>query len=177
MSTPVLPTDERYARIARSHGMQNSLRALAEARAVQPSIRASLALALLTQETTNGSNVWGHDRAPNGNTTHLGGHVVQERDYRAYLRIRGHRGMGGMQGVGPAQLTYFDKQDRADRLGGCWKPKHSLRVAFTDLALLIRLHGERKALAIYNGGPTHPNFAYADSVLAHAHTWHARLTA
>lgn len=169
--------DERYAHIAAAHGMHNSLRALTEARAHNPNVRASIALALLEQESRDGSNVWGHDGPPNGATSHLGGKVVTEGDYRAYKHRRdmNGRGSGGMQGVGPLQVTWWEFQDQADRLGGCWIPEHSIKVCINLVAALIKDNGERKGLAVYNGGATHPNYKYADQVLARVERWHKLL--
>lgn len=172
------PNDQRYASIAADHGMKNSLRTLTEARALDPNMRPSLALALLEQETGDGSNIWGHDRAPNGGTTHLGGEVVTEDDYKAYKRRRdnGGKGRGGMQGVGPLQITWWEFQDRADEAGGAWIPRHSIRVGIRLAGALIAEHGERKGLAIYNGGSAKPNYTYAAQVLDKAERWHDRLT-
>jgi hypothetical protein len=169
----VNPLDERYSRVARSYGMQNSLRALTVGRA--HGLSASLVLAVMEKES-NGKNVWGGDRPPNGGTSGLHLHVVTERRYKEYKRVRGSHGQGGMQGVGPFQLTYWTTQDSADARGGCWKPKHNISVALRALALLVDQHGERKALAIYNGGPTNPSWAYADAVERLQHTWHRRLS-
>jgi hypothetical protein len=81
-----------------------------------------------------------------------------------------------MQGVGPLQLTWWEYQNRADLYGGCWKPKCNYRVGFRLLASLVKHHGERKGLAIYNGGLAHPNYEYASSVLDKKDKWHRLLT-
>jgi hypothetical protein len=172
--------DQRSAEIAAGLGMDGSLRLLMEAR--DAGLSQSLGLALRTQETgiKGDGNVFGHDP-----TIFVGGHdkrhnktytKVTKTAYLAYKAQRGPRGGGGMQGVGPLQLTYYTFQDEADRLGGCWVAAVNYRVGFRDLAHLIRMTGsERKALATYNGGASNPNFDYAASVLKHKAFWHRKL--
>jgi hypothetical protein len=168
--------DLASAKRAAEHGMDRSLRLLMEAR--QAGIGQSLALALRTQETgiKGDGNVFGHDP-----TIFVGAGQVTKAKYLAYKHQRGNHGQGGMQGVGPLQLTYFSFQDRADQLGGCWNVTYNYRVGFRDLAHLIDVHRHmnhpvRVALAVYNGGAVNPNFRYADSVLKHAKWWHDQLT-
>jgi hypothetical protein len=174
--------DLRYAAIARQHGMIGSLRLLWECRAA--GLPASLGLALREQETgrLGDGNVFGHDKhtifAGGFDKLHNQHHPkVTKAAYLEYKRQRGSHGQGGMQGVGPLQLTYWSIQDEADRLGGCWKLKYNYRVGFTHLGGLIHAaHGDvRLALAIYNGGTATPNFDYADSVLKHRRFWHEAL--
>lgn len=157
----------RRALIAKRFGMKHA-RTIAD-EAHRAGLLPSLAFALVEQESTDGSNVFGHDP-----TIFVGAGQVTKEKYLAYKWRRGRHGEGGMQGVGPVQLTYYSIQDEADRLGGCHKVRYSLRVGFRDLAHLIRLFGVRKALAVYNGGEGNPNYAYADSVLALDKKWHAR---
>ncbi len=45
-----------------------------------------------------------------------------------------------MQGVGPTQLTWWEFQDRADRLGGCWSTRHNIRVGVEILGGYYRAH-------------------------------------
>jgi hypothetical protein len=79
-----------------------------------------------------------------------------------------------MQGVGPAQLTWYSLQDEADRRGGCWVPEHNIAVAFSHLAQLIRAHGVTDGLARYNGsGPA--AVAYSRDVRAKRDAWRRRL--
>lgn len=157
--------DARYAHIARKYGMQNSLRTLWEARKL--GIGPSVAIAVLEQES-GGKNIFGHDP-----TIFVGAGKVTKSKYLAYRRLRGH---SLMQGVGPMQLTWWEYQDEADRLGGCWKTKYNIRVGLMLLARLIDVYGERKGLAVYNGGATNPNYQYADQVLARKRKWHQRFT-
>lgn len=134
-----------------------------------------LACALLMQETGGGRNEWGHDP-----TIFVGGYdslhrkaygeTVTQEAYRAYLAQRGPTGRGGMQGVGPCQLTYYGFQDRADAYGGCWQPRFNIRVGFEDLAAQIRRNGRYLGVKAYNGtGPAADR--YAKSVLAQADRW------
>lgn len=136
--------DQRLAEKAKAHGAKYSLRIVREAR--RAGIPISLGFALVEQET-GFRNVFGHDP-----TIFIGAGVVTAEKYRAYKAKRGHSGTGGMQGVGPCQLTYYTKQDRADAIGGCWKPQHNIRIAFEDLASMIHAHGEAKGIGAYNAG-------------------------
>lgn len=158
---------------AKRHGANYALAIIEEAR--RNKIPVSLGFALIEQES-GFRNVWGGDRAPNGKTTGLQFKPVSKARYLQYKRARGSRGQGGMQGVGPAQLTWWEFQDSADQLGGCWIARNNIRFGFRRLAELVRHHGTRKALAIYNGGVGNPQFGYADSVLARQRKWHRILT-
>jgi hypothetical protein len=164
--------DQKTAEIAAQLGMKGSLRLLMEARSA--GLSQSLGLALRTQETgiKGDGNVFGHDASGN----HVGAGRVTKAKYLAYKKKRGSTGRGGMQGVGPLQLTYYTFQDEADRLGGCWIVRWNYYVGFRDLAHLIRMYGsEHHALAVYNGGSANPNYKYADSVLEHKIWWHKKI--
>lgn len=165
--------DKQLARIAKRYGANYSLRIVIEARRAKLPI--SLGFALLEQES-NFSNVFGHDP-----TIFRGAGKVTKAKYLAYRKQRGPTGRGGMQGVGPAQLTYYTFQDRADALGGCWVAANNIRVAFTDLANMIERHGKRKGLGVYNAGEQGwargLGHKYADEVLWMERKWHERLTA
>src|SRR4051812_20267077 len=102
--------DLQLAHRARSHGANYSLRIVREAR--RADIPISLGFALIEQES-NFKNVFGHDP-----TIYTGAGKVTRAKYRAYKKKRGSRGEGGMQGVGPAQLTWWSTQDDADDRGG-----------------------------------------------------------
>lgn len=163
--------DLRYAEIAHGEGMRGALRLLYEAR--DAGIPPSIALALRQQESgiLGDGNVFGHDP-----TIFVGAGRVTKAKYLEYKHQRNRTDPRRMQGVGPLQLTYWTIQDEADRLGGCWVPKYNYRVGFRDLAGLIRQHGTRKGLAVYNGGAGSPNYHYADLVLAHQRFWHHKLS-
>lgn len=159
--------DLQLAHRARSHGANYSLRIVWEARRARLPI--SLGFALIEQES-GFKNVFGHDP-----TIYSGAGTVTKSKYRAYKRDRGSHGQGGMQGVGPAQLTWWEFQDEADHAGGCEKPKYNIRVAFEHLATLIHRNGLHDGIAAYNGsGPAAQR--YADQVLHKQARWHDRLT-
>jgi hypothetical protein len=102
--------------------------------------------AFLQQETGGGQNVFGHDP-----TVFAGAGEVTKAKYLAYKRVRERTGQ--MQGVGPMQLTWYSYQDRADRLGGAWKPYPNMLVGFRHLAELHHATGSWTAAAHeYNGG-------------------------
>jgi hypothetical protein len=132
----------------------------------------ALACAVLEKET-GFRNVFGHDAVRNPVKSPPGGLLaVTEDNYRQYLAHR-RRGLGN-QGVGPMQLTSPSLQDRADQLGGCWKPGPNIRVGLEFLAGNIRRLGLRAGVVAYNGsGPAARR--YGDDVLAAARRWDARL--
>ena len=139
----------------------------------------ALAASTLMQESGGGTNEWGHDPTIfvggyDSANHHAYGEIVTEQAYKAYLAQRGPGGRGGMQGVGPCQLTYFAFQDEADRLGGCWKPLANMKVGFSDMAHLIRKDGLHAGVMGYNGsGPAAER--YADTVLARAQEFAGKL--
>lgn len=169
MPTPAqMAADYRYARIAKSHGMQNSLRIAWEARAA--GISPALAYAMVEKESGNGRNVFGHDPTNSIPKSWMGTTVTKDK----YLYYKSRRPKYGMQGVGPLQLTWYEFQDRADRMGGCWVPKYNIRVGFQTLAGLIRQYGRWDGVRRYNGsGPD--AVAYRDSVKRLHDKWHKRL--
>lgn len=171
------PVDKRVAAI-RQHGIVIPGQVVID-EAHRAGVPLEVACAILMQETGGGRNAWGHDP-----TIFVGGYdarhnihygeTVTEAAYRAYLAQRGPAGHGGMQGVGPCQLTYFAFQDEADREGGCWQPRFNIRVGFRYLAGNIRHDGLRAGIAAYNGaGPAAQH--YADSVLALTGQWRQHL--
>jgi len=152
--------DLLYARRAKKAGANYSLRIIMEAR--RAGIPLSLAFAIIEQES-NFQNVFGHDP-----TIFSGAGEVTKSKYLAYKRRRGH---DRMQGVGPAQLTWWEFQDEADRLGGAWKPKNNIRVAFEHLARLIKEYGPIKGIERYNGTGIQAQ-RYGHSVRAKQRKWH-----
>jgi len=162
--------DLRLARRIRRHGGRYALRIVRAAR--RAGLPVSLACALVEQESSF-RNVFGHDRDRWGRCIWPCGGRVTRRKYLIYRwrRRRGH----GMQGVGLTQLTWYEFQDRADRLGGCWKPRNQLRVGFAVLVSLMRRHGKRRGIARYNGrGPAARR--YARRVLRRQRRWRRLLT-
>ena len=167
MSTVGTRRQRELSKIAKAAGARSySLRILIEADATDH-VSKSLALALIEQES-GFRNVFGRDRGQ----PYAGAGTVSERKYRAY------RATGGQQGVGPAQLTAHEYQDRADKLGGCWIPRHNIRVALQALDDLIARYGERRGLASYNAGERgwRRGQGYANEVLAKKARWHRSLT-
>lgn len=151
---------------AKRRGARYALRIILEAR--RTGVPISLAFALIEKES-GFRNLFGHDPG-----IFAGAGTVTRAKYRAYKRTRGSRGQGGMQGVGPAQLTWWEIQDRADKLGGCWVPRHNIRVGLEVLAGHIARYGRRGGIARYNGaGPTAER--YASDVLDRMGKWHGWL--
>jgi hypothetical protein len=169
--------DLALAAKAKAHGGRYCLRIILEAR--KAGIPISLGFALLEQEssdrvTSGARNVFGHDKGK----PFAGAGKVTQKKYLEYKKIRGPKGHGGMQGVGPAQLTWWELQDKADRLGGSWVPRYNIQVAFARLAELIDRYGENRALAAYNAGESNwrDGINYAQDVRRRQKKWHDRLT-
>lgn len=130
---------------ARKHGIRMPIRAWKEAK--RAGLPFHIACAFLVQETNGGQNIFGHDP-----TIFVGAGKVTKKKYLAYKKKRGSLGQGGMQGVGPMQLTYWTIQDTADQLGGCWKPSINMRVGFTLIVQYEKALGSwTKAAERYNG--------------------------
>lgn len=119
---------------------------------------------LLDLESSGGLNVWGHDTVTCGP---VGGAVTQE-SYRAYLA---GREVCGAQGCGPLQLTWPPLQDRADVLGGCWRPEINVQVGLTEFRTHLRRHTAGNSYSLYNTGRVGPS-PYATQALALLPHWH-----
>lgn len=159
--------EETYARRARTAGAKYEEIIIREA--TKAGVQLSLAFALVEQES-GFTNVFGHDP-----TIFKGAGKVTRLKYGRYKRQRGPTGRGGMQGVGPCQLTWWEFQDRADAEGGCWKPEANIRVGLRILAANIQEHGEKVGIERYNGsGPAAQ--AYAAMVSNKRDKWHSILT-
>lgn len=153
---------------AKRHGANYSLRIVREAR--RAGIPISLGFALVEQES-GFRNVFGHDP-----TIFVGAGKVTRKKYLQYRLARDASAPRRrlMQGVGPTQLTWFEFQDAADKLGGCWKPACNIRFAFRHLAELMKEKGEAGGIAAYNGsGPAAQR--YAVQVRAKQRKWHGWL--
>jgi len=155
------------AQVAKRHGAHYSLRIVLEARRAR--IPVSLGFALVEQES-GFTNVFGHDP-----TIYAGAGTVTKSRYLAYRRRRRASGNKLMQGVGPCQLTWWEYQDAADRLGGCWIARYNIRLAFAHLAAQIEQHGLRAGIRAYNGSGSAAD-RYATRVLRLQRMWHQRLT-
>ncbi len=161
-------TEQDLINAMRDHGIVFPTRTLKAARAADLGL--AIACAILDQESDGGYNVFGHDP-----TIYQGAGWVTRDKYLAYKRERDRLSYRRMQGVGPTQLTWWEFQDRADALGGCWRPYINMLVGFRLVKAYVRAYGERVAFARYNGsGPYDP---YAESVLARVKTWRSRLDA
>jgi hypothetical protein len=160
------PRDLLLARRANKRGARNSLRIILEAR--RSKIPISLGFAICEKESQF-TNVFGNDPTGSIPVAWKGQEVSKER----YLHYKRNRSQQGMQGVGPAQITWHSYQDRADVLGGCWKPKYSIRVAFEVMGELVKNGDANSAatLAKYNGsGPAAD--AYGKDLLVRKQKWH-----
>lgn len=158
--------DVELANLANAEGAHYSLRIIRQAR--ESGLGISLGFALINVES-NFTNVFGHD-----DSIFCGAGQVTEAKYRDYKRQRGTPGQH-MQGVGPAQLTWWEFQDAADRRGGCWIPKHNISLAFDHLAALIDSKGKRAGIKAYNGSGAAAD-RYASKVLDYEDHWHRVLT-
>jgi hypothetical protein len=134
--------DRLYARRARRAGVPPEWPSLTIEAAVKAKIPRSRGLALVQTET-NFRNVYGHDP-----TIFAGAGQVTEHNYARYKRERGRT---QMQGVGPCQLTWWELQDRADRMGGCWRPEVNMLVGLSWLREQCRRLGVGPGIASYNG--------------------------
>lgn len=124
---------------------------------------------MLILESSGGTNVWGRDQVDTGGIYTKGAPV----DEQTYLRYREARRAGRIktQGCGPAQITFHTYQDRADELGGCWRPEVNCRVGFGILAgHLRRGNSFRDAFSRYNTGGPGPS-PYATKAMALLSAW------
>ena len=116
-------TDEQKIDIATSHGILRAGVVMRICRDIK--LPFYVACAYLEQETNGGDNVFGSDSGKPGLirgedlVRATGNKDVTLDRYRIY---RMQRDFLGMQGVGPLQLTWWELQDEADLLGGCWDP-------------------------------------------------------
>lgn len=116
-------------------------------------------------------NVFGHDPTRSIPPGWRGTHVTWVKF--AYYRTRRKLGLG-MQGVGHTQLTWYEFQDQADKLGGCHKPYPQMVVGFRQLKQLIHQHGKQAGAAAYNGvGPDAE--VYGRDFVRKQEAWHRRL--
>lgn len=120
--------------------------------------------AFLEQESYGGKNVFGHDGGPSGWASGWG-RVTKAK----YLKYReGRRAGRGMQGVGPMQLTWWEFQDRADKLGGCWKPYHNITVG---VQLLKQYRNGGKNSWEYVGTRYNGSAEYGKQIAARVEKW------
>jgi murein DD-endopeptidase MepM/ murein hydrolase activator NlpD len=166
----VAHTDAGLAAAIRAHGGHYEDIIIAEAR--RSKVPVSLVCAVMEAESSF-TNVFGHDGVANPIKSIYGrpNLVVTEALYKTYVQHRDRN--EGCQGVGPMQLTAKFLQDRADHLGGCFKPAPNIRTGVERLGALIKERGSMHgALVGYNG-----TTAYADAVIKLQRVWHTRLEA
>lgn len=106
------------------------------------------AVALVTNETATGRNIYSDSEGP----SELRGQLVTEKNFQAVIEPW-HHGTGGETGIGPYQLTSWDLVEEANRLGGVWNAYCSAQVALHLFHELVGEHGVYWAAAAYNGGP------------------------
>ncbi len=163
------PVDKRFIEIAGEHGCRPGLAEVIIVEARRRGIPVSLGFALIEHES-GFRKVFGHDP-----TIFAGAGEVTRRKYEQYRTQRRKSGNRLMQGVGEAQLTWWETQDLADKLGGCWKAQPNVTVGFLTLAARIHEHGYVRGVARYNGsGPA--AWRYSRRVRASAARWHRLLT-
>lgn len=118
----------------------------------------STACAYVMQETSGGKNEWGHDGGDEYPFCGHGDGIVTKVNYTVY-RIEAER-TGKRQGVGPLQLTHWSTQERADAMGGCWKPYINMKTAFEMLRGFITAGlSDREVAARYNGSESDGRYA------------------
>jgi hypothetical protein len=163
--------DLALATTAKRHGANYSLRIIWEARRANAPI--SLLFAMCEKES-NFQNVYGHD-----NTIFVGAGKVTKNNYRLYKLARQTPGKH-MQGVNVPQLTWWEFQDRADKLGGCWVERNAIRVAAEVLGAYYNKYkrqgkSTREAIVLagrdYNG-----RLSYGEDLYVHYKKWHSILT-
>lgn len=142
-----------------------------------------LACALVQQESGDGSNVWGgYDNSPFAG---LDVRITKDTFEVYYFAV-----LNGVTptGVGPLQITWAGKLVNGRRDGGLyrlmleqglkpWIPADNILFGLRELRRLRDLPDHRswrKALASYNGGPSTPNYGYADEVLEKDAAWRER---
>ena len=110
--------DDRIAALIRRHGGRFERRSSPRR---GPRRSRSRCCARSIETETEFQNVFGSDNVANPIKSRGRPFLkVTKPLYQEYLRNR-KKGLG-QQGVGPMQLTTGSYQDRADKLGGCWKP-------------------------------------------------------
>lgn len=152
------------------HAWQRILmRDTAVAEAFRTDCPLAAAAAMLMLETSGGKNIYGHDAVTCAEPPYQKGGPVTRENYAAY---KARRGECGMQGVGPAQLTWHTFQDDADRLGGCWQPEINCRIGFGLLGAYIYQDGYHLGFKRYNTGSSVPGpSAYADRAMLILPRW------
>lgn len=162
--------DERYVVIAKRHGVREGIARLVLKYCRDYNLPISDGFALGTQESHH-QNIFGHDP-----TICAGWGTVNKAKYLIYRARRRASGNRLMQGVGWGQLTWWETQDLADKLGGCHTSDANIHVSVMTLAARIRQFGYSKGVERYNGsGPAAVQYSRDHRALAKI--WHERFAA
>ena len=166
--------EDRIAALIRRHGGRFEAEIIAASRATK--VPVALLCAVIETETEF-QNVFGSDNVQNPIKSRGRPFLkVTKPLYEQYLRNR-KKGLG-QQGVGPMQLTTGSYQDRADKLGGCWKPGPNIMVGAQVLVEKTNAVGGglRNGVKAYNSWSPAGD-AYADKVMPRYRKWQERLGA
>jgi hypothetical protein len=168
MNISDFPAASRRILAMRRHGIVSPVRTFLIAR--QENLPLPIACAFLEQESSGGQNVFGHDP-----TIFVGAGKVTKSKYLRYKRQRDAQlpdGERRMQGVGPMQLTWFEFQDDADKIGGCHKPAKNMTVGFG----LVRDYLTESNGSIVDAGEKYNGSRdYGEEVKVKAERWRERL--
>jgi soluble lytic murein transglycosylase-like protein len=132
------------------------------AEAIDKGVPMALAFGVVEQES-GFQHIFGHD------TDFYAGRYVTRLRYRKL--VRHVRNGGTSNGVGLMQITYPGYLLEEPTL---WRRRDNVGFGFKILKDLRRSYGSwEKALAVYNGGPSNPQYGYASEVLARRTRWRA----
>jgi hypothetical protein len=134
----------------------------------------ALACALVQQESSEFRNIFGCDGQVMIDQAPWCHQEVTEERVQQLLEFVDNGGPSN--GVGLTQLTFPPLIELAEGFGGAHIPRFQLRVGFQHLAGLVHSSDLRTGLAVYNGGPTTPQFGYADQVIGLRTQWQAKLS-
>jgi hypothetical protein len=169
------PDDARLAAAIERHGGRYAKEIIAASRKTGAPV--ALLCAIAHHETTF-RNIYGRDRGRRPNPVRSPDPpkalVVTRENYRRYLKAR-NSGFDA-NGVGVMQLTSHSYQDRADKLGGCWRPDVNILVGAQVILEKIQSQGGnlRQGIRAYNGEGEAAE-KYADNVLHTMRLWQQRL--
>jgi tellurite resistance protein len=169
------PDDARLAAAIERHGGRYAKEIIAASRRTGAPVALLCAIAY---HETNFRNIYGRDRGRRPNPVRSPDPpkalVVTRENYRRYLKAR-NSGFDA-NGVGVMQLTSHSYQDRADKLGGCWRPDVNILVGAEVILEKIRIQGGslRQGIRAYNGEGEAAE-KYADNVLHTMRLWEQRL--
>jgi len=147
-------TDKEKIQIAANLGIKMPFRAMKVSHAVP--IPYGVLCAFLEQESGGGQNIYGHDPG-----WFCGKGPVTRENYAVY---KAGRAAHNSQGVGPMQLTYYAFQDRADALGGCWRPYVNMLVGAQILKEYFVKYKTWHLAAYHYNGSGEAAERYADAV-------------